>query len=132
VRHLTLAEVLELHARISREAGRPAAVRDIAALGAAVAEPRRTLARKEVHSTLDEKGAALAAAIAATRPFGKGDLAAAHAALEAFLLLNGRDLKARFEEAEEQLRGLAAGTRSREGFMAWIRERMAPAGGGRG
>ncbi len=129
MRHLTLAEVLELHDRVSRGAGRSSAVRDVAALAVAVGEPRRTLARKEVHGTLDEKAAALAAALIANRPFAKGNLATAHAALETFLLLNGRDLRARPEEAEEALRGIAARTASREGLMAWIREKLAPPGG---
>ncbi len=124
VRHLTLAEVLDLHGRLIAETGGDPGIRDLAALTAAVAEPRVHLARAEVRSTADEKAAALGFSLLRDRPFRSANRRLAHAAMETFLVLNGLELRANPGEAEEALAGVASGASSREGLMAWLRSRM--------
>jgi death-on-curing protein len=59
MRYLTVAEVLEIHGQIMREAGSTVGVHSLAALESAVAQPRMTFGGLELYPTLAEKAAAL-------------------------------------------------------------------------
>jgi shikimate dehydrogenase len=58
MRYLTLGEVVELHDAIVRGTGGAPGLRDLAALEAAIAQPRATFGGRELYSTLVEKAAA--------------------------------------------------------------------------
>jgi death on curing protein len=52
----------------------------------------------------------------------------AHAALETFLMLNGRELNAEVNESERTMLALASGTVPRDAFVAWVARHLVPPG----
>ena len=124
MRHLTLAEVLDLHERLIAETGGAPGIRDLDRLVAAAGEPRRVLAGAEVHATADEKAAALGFSLLRDRPFRGANRKLAHAAMEMFLHLNGLELRASPAESESIIAGVWDGLSSKEGLMAWLRAHM--------
>jgi death-on-curing protein len=114
-----------------RPAGAPArgaaGLRDLGALESAVAQPRATFAGTELYPSLAEKAAALGYSLALNHPFVDGNKRVAHAALETFLILNGRELAAPVDDAERTMLALAAGALSREEFVAWVTRHVVPA-----
>ena len=125
-RYLSLGEVVELHRLVVAEAGGASGLRDLGALESAVAQPRATFAGTELYPSLAEKAAALAYSLALNHPFLDGNKRVAHAALETFLVLNGRELTAGVDDAEHTMLALAAGTLSREELVAWVARHLAP------
>ena len=120
VRYLSLGEVVELHRLVVAQAGGAAGLRDLGALESAVAQPRATFAGTELYPSLAEKAAALGYSLALNHPFIDGNKRVAHAALETFLVLNGRELEAGVDDAERTILALAAGALTREQFVAWV------------
>lgn len=127
VRYLSLGEVVELHRLVVAQAGGAAGLRDLGALESAVAQPRATFAGTELYPSLAEKAAALGYSLALNHPFVDGNKRVAHAALETFLILNGRELAAPVDDAERTMLALAAGALSREEFVAWVTRHVVPA-----
>ena len=115
VRYLSLGEVMELHRLVVQQAGGAAGLRDLGALESAVVQPRATFA-----------AAALAYSLALNHPFLDGNKRVAHAALETFLVLNGRELDAGVDDAERIMLALAAGTLAREDLVAWVTQHVIP------
>jgi death-on-curing protein len=120
VRYLTLAEVLDLHRRVTAQTGGAAGVRDLGALESALAQPRVTYGGEELYPTLVEKATALGFSLIGNHPFVDGNKRVGHAALEIFLLLNGHELCAEVDDAELAILGVAAGEWTREQFRAWV------------
>ena len=126
VRYLSLGEVVELHRLVVAQAGGAAGLRDLGALESAVAQPRATFAGAELYPSLAEKAAALGYSLALNHPFIDGNKRVAHAALETFLVLNGRELEAGVDDAERTILALAAGALTREQFVAWVTRHLVP------
>ena len=124
VRYLTLAEVLELHRRVTAQTGGAWGVRDLGALESAIAQPRLTYAGEDLYTTLVEKAAALGFSLIGNHPFVDGNKRGGHAALETFLLLNGHELHAEVDDAERVILGVAAGELTREQFRGWVQARV--------
>jgi death-on-curing protein len=124
IRYLSLAEVLDLHARVVAQAGGATGVRDLGALESALGHPRQSLGGEELYPTLEEKAAALGFALIRNHPFIDGNKRTGHAAIEVFLILNGRELVAPVDEAERMILGVAAGERDRAELLEWIRRRV--------
>ena len=124
VRYLSLGEVVELHRLVVAQAGGAAGLRDLGALESAVAQPRATFAGTELSPSLAEKAAALGYSLALNHPFVDGNKRVAHAALETFLVLNGRELEAGVDDAERTILALAAGALTREQFVAWVTQHL--------
>ena len=126
IRYLSLGEVVELHRLVVEQAGGAAGVRDLGALESAVAQPRATFGGTDLYPSLAEKAAALGYSLALNHPFVDGNKRVAHAALETFLVLNERELDAAVDDAERTMLALAAGTLSREAFVAWVARHLVP------
>ena len=124
VRYLTLAEVLELHRRVTAQTGGAWGVRDLGALESAIAQPRVTYAGEDLYTTLVEKAVALGFSLIGNHPFVDGNKRVGHAALEAFLLLNGHELDAEVDDAERVILGVADGELTREQFRGWVQARV--------
>jgi len=124
VRYLTLAEVLELHRRVVAETGGATALRDLGALESATAQPRASFGGNDLYPSLEEKAAALAFSLIQNHPLVDGNKRAGHAALETFLVLNGKELDADADESERIVLAVASGTCGRDGFLEWIRSHM--------
>ena len=67
-RFLTIAEVLELYARVVAIGGGAFAIRDLGALESAIAQPRATFEGAELYQTLEEKAAALGFSLILNHP----------------------------------------------------------------
>ena len=129
MRYLSFAEVLELHRLVVAQAGGAGGLRDLGALESAVAQPRATFGGVDLYPTLAAKAAALGHALALNHAFVDGNKRVAHAALETFLVLNGHELAAAVDAAEQQMLRLAAGEVSREQFAVWVAQHLVPLAG---
>lgn len=116
IRLLTLRQVIRLHELIMAQAGALARVRDLPGLESAVAQPRMTFGGSHLYPSLNEKAAALGFSLIRNHPFVDGNKRIGHAAIEATLGLNGRQLVAEIDEAERVILGVAAATIEREGL----------------
>lgn len=119
-RYLTVTEVVRLHALVVERTGGASGLRDRGALESAVAQPQQTFGGAELYPTLATKAAALAYALVMNHPFVDGNKRIGHAAMEAFLMLNGHEIEADVEEQEAMFLRLAAGEVKREELVAWI------------
>jgi death on curing protein len=120
MRYLTLDEALELHQRVIVQSGGASGVRDLNALESAVAQPQMTFDGAELYSTLPQKAAALSFSLIKNHPFVDGNKRIGHAAMEAFLFLNGYEINASIDDQERVILGLAAGQVGRDELLAWL------------
>ncbi|MBI4606934.1 MAG: type II toxin-antitoxin system death-on-curing family toxin [Planctomycetes bacterium] len=131
-RYLTLREVLDLYLRVMEQSGGLVGVRDMGALEAVVAQPRITFGGEELYPTLVEKASAIGFSLIMNHPFLDGNKRAGHAAMEAFLLLNGHEIAATVDEQESLLLAIVSSGLSREELASWLRAHVVPACPGRG
>ena len=124
MRYLSAGEVIELYRRVIEDTGGASGVRDLSALLSSIAQPRMTYEGQDLYPALADKAAALGFSIVMNHPFIDGNKRSAHAAMEAFLLLNGHELQAATSEQEQVLLGLADGRLSREQFTSWIADHL--------
>ncbi len=124
MRHLTLPEVLKLHRRIIESSGGVFELRDMGLLESALAQPQMTFGGDELYPTLAEKAAALCFSLVSNHPFGDGNKRIGHAAMEAFLILNGYELQAPVGDAERTILELAAGNLPREELLEWVKKHL--------
>ena len=104
-----------VRARASLEA------RDLGALESAVARPRQTFGGEDLYPGLTAKAAALGFSLIQNHPFVDGNKRVGHAAMDAFLRLNGRRLDATVNESERAILQIASGTLDHAGpLQAWI------------
>jgi death-on-curing protein len=121
MRHLSLAEIVELHRMVIERAGGSLGLRDLGALESAVAQPRMTSGGADLYPSLVEKSAALCFSLVKNHPFVDGNKRVGHAAMETLLILNGSEIEASTDEQEQLVLALAAGQLSREDLVAWLR-----------
>jgi len=125
VRFLRLNEVLYLHRRIIEETGGSGGLRDLGTLESALAQPRMTFGGEDLYPGLAEKASALCFSLIQNHPFVDGNKRVGHAAMVAFLELNGHCLQADIDEQEHMILGVAAGSTGRDGLVAWISSHIA-------
>jgi death-on-curing protein len=126
VRYLTVGEVVELHRRILAQSGGSEHILDPAGLESALAQPRATFEGRELYPTLIEKASALGFSLIRNHPFVDGNKRTGHAAMEAFLVLNGYEISATVEEQERMIFGVASGDTGREEFARWLEAHVVP------
>lgn len=126
MRYLTLAEVLELHQRLLDQTGGASGIRDLGSIESAIAQLQLTFDGKELYPTLEEKAAAICFSLVMNHPFVDGNKRIGHAAMEAFLVLNGFELDADVDDAEQTILSLAAGEVAREDFVNWVISHTVP------
>lgn len=120
MRYLTLGEVLELHRRLIEQSGGAEGVRELRGIQSALAQPRMTFDGQELYQTIDSKAAAICFSLVKNHPFIDGNKRIGHAAMETFLILNGYELAAEIDDAEQVILRLAAGELAREELLSWI------------
>lgn len=126
MRYLTLGEVVTLHRRIVAQSGGASGIRDLGLLESALAQPKATFDRTDLHPTIIEKAAALGFALVANHPFVDGNKRVGHAAMEVFLVLNGVEIDASVDEQERLMLDVAAGRRHRDELVEWLRLNSRP------
>lgn len=124
MRYLQLSEVLDLHRRVMEQFGDRSQLRDLAALESAIAQPQMTFGGLDLYPSREQKGGALCYSLVANHPFVDGNKRIGHACLEVFLILNGAELIASVDEAEELMLSLAAGELARDELVDWIRDHL--------
>ena len=127
MRYLSLAEVLLLHRLVMEQSRHQALLRDLGALESAVAQPRQTFGGEDLYPGLAGKAAALGFSLIQNHPFVDGNKRVGHAAMVAFLRLNGRRIEATVDEGEQAILQVAAGILDRAGLQAWIEAHEVPA-----
>ncbi|MHB1317562.1 MAG: type II toxin-antitoxin system death-on-curing family toxin [Anaerolineae bacterium] len=120
MQHLTLQEVLLLHARLVQRTGGAPSVRDMGPLDAALARPRATFDDADLCADVWLNGAALLHALCQNYPFVDGNKRVALAAAGIFLQLNGRSLVATNDQALQLMRGVATGRADIEAIASWL------------
>lgn len=126
MRYLTLGEVLELHRRIVALSGGTEEIRDLGGIQSALAQPQMTWSGQELYPSIESKAAAICFSLVTNHPFVDGNKRIGHAAMETFLVINGRELSADVDEAEQIILRLAAGQLTREGLLNWIESHIQP------
>ena len=102
------------------QSGGSAGLRDLGALESAVAQPRMAFQAADLYPSVEEKAAALGFSLISNHPFIDGNKRIGHAALEAFLMLNGYELAASVDDAERIIMAVASGACSREELATWV------------
>jgi len=120
MRYLTLAEVLHIHEGVLAQTGGLLGVRDLSALESALSQPKASAGGADAYPSLVEKAAALCYSLCSNHPFIDANKRVAHAAMEVFLLLNGREIAASVDEQEQLMLGIASGSLGREQLVAWL------------
>jgi death-on-curing protein len=126
MRHLSLAEVAELHRLVIEAAGGVHGIRDLGALESAIAQPRMSFGGEDLYPTLIEKAAALCFSLVLNHPFLDGNKRVGHAAMETLLVLNGFEIRAPVGEQESLMLSLAAGEIGRPELVEWLRGHAVP------
>jgi len=121
MRHLSISEILDLHERLLADSGGASGVRDLGALESAVGQPHASFGGQDLYPDLIAKAAALCYSLAMNHPFVDGNKRIGHAAMETFMLLNGREIECDVDEQERVILQLAAGDLSRNAFTEWVR-----------
>jgi death-on-curing protein len=103
-----------------QQTGGALGVRNLAALESAVAQPRATFEGKDLYPTIEAKGVALGFFIVQNHPFIDGNKRCGHAAMETFLVLNGKEIESSVDEVEQIILQVASGNLSLENLITWI------------
>jgi len=124
VRHLSLDEVLAIHARLVEQFGGPPEVRDLGLLESALYRPQ-----SGYYLDLVKMATALFESLLMNHPFVDGNKRVAFFATDVFLRLNGWRLEVEAKAAHGFLIGLLeAGSSDFEHLEPWIRESIRRAG----
>lgn len=126
MRYLTLAQLLRLYERLLQESGGAAGIREEGGIESALAQPQITFGGDDLYPTLAEKAAALGFSLIMNHPFVDGNKRIGHAAMEAFLLLNGHEIVASVDEQEQVILLVTAGKLGRSEFTKWVTAHMMP------
>lgn len=124
MRYLSLREILELHEAVIEISGGARGIRDMRALESAVNQPRLTFNQADLYPNIVAKAAALCFFLVMNHPFVDGNKRVGHAAMEAFLILNGCEIEATVAEQEQIILDLAAGKLTREAFTNWLKDHV--------
>jgi death-on-curing protein len=107
-----------------KQSGGTPGIRDLNALESALAQPRMTFAGQDLYPSFVDKAATLGFTLVSNHPFIDGNKRIGHAAMEAFLILNGLEIIASVNEQEQVILNLAAGNLEREELTNWIRSHI--------
>ena len=120
MRYLTLAEVLDLHRRVIAQTEGAGGVREMGSIESAVAQPQMTFDGEELYPSIESKATSLCFSLVMNHPFVDGNKRIGHAAMETFLVMNGFEVVADVEDAEQTMLHLAAGDLSRDELLEWV------------
>ena len=120
MRYLSFPEALEIHRRVLSESGGAGGLRDLGAIASALAQPQMTFGGQDLYPTIEAKATAICFSLVMNHPFVDGNKRVGHAAMETFLVLNGFELQAKVDEAEQVILRLAAGHLTRDELLGWI------------
>jgi death-on-curing protein len=88
-----------------------------------------TFGGRELYATLPDKAAAICYSLVRNHPFVDGNKRIGFTAMETLLVLNGHELAATVDDAENTMLRLAAGELTREELVEWIKRNVKPLAG---
>ena len=118
--YISIDEVLVLHRRIIETSGGSMGLLNRSALESAIVQPSMTFDGQDLYPTVIEKAAALCFSLIQNHPFIDGNKRVGHAAMEAFLILNGYEIDAAVDIQEQIILGVASGDVSRDQLVSWL------------
>jgi death on curing protein len=121
-RALSVPEILRVHALLMEQAGSNAAVRDLAGLESAAAQPKMSFGGEDLYPDPIEKAVALGFSLIRNHPFVDGNKRIGHASMEIMLALNGISLEAPIDQAERVILGVASGDLGRDELSTFVRK----------
>jgi death on curing protein len=116
----TVEEVIQLQALVVQQSGGIPGIKNRGMIESAVAQPRMTFGGNDLYPMLADKAGAMGYSLACNHGFEDGNKRIAHAAMEAFLVLNGYEIEASIDEQEHVFLTLADGKMTREEFTTWV------------
>jgi death-on-curing protein len=123
--HLTVANVLEVHAEAISQFGGSAGIREMALLESAVAAPQASFGGEAVYTDLTEVAAAYLFFLCRNHPFVDGNKRAALGACIVFLRLNGIEPQSDSQSWEDLTLDVAASKLDRDQTNQRLRGLMA-------
>ena len=124
IRHLSVEQIVHLHADLAREFGGASGIRDRGALEAAAARPAMTFAGEDLYPDLAAKAAALMHSLIANHPFLDANKRVGAASAELFVEMNGARLEASDEEFFRITMSVAKGDVAAEALAIWFGQRL--------
>jgi death-on-curing protein len=124
MRYLTLDELISLHGKLIGQSGGGTGLRDRGALESAMAQPEMSFGGEDLYPTIAEKAAALGHSLIQNHCFIDGNKRVGHAAMEAFLVLNGYEIEASVDEQEEVILSVARGLMDRLALSEWLKQHV--------
>jgi death-on-curing protein len=124
--HLSVEQILRLHALQIKAFGGSAGLRDRGGLEAAAARPQMTFGGEDLYPDLASKAGALMHSLVMNHPFVDGNKRVGAIAMELLLTVNGHDLEATDDEVVEVALAVARGEVSAEALAIWLRQRSRP------
>ena len=124
MRWINLEDVLQLHDWTLDQSGGSPGLRELGALGSALAQPLTTFGGRDLYPTTVFKAAALGFSIVCNHPFHDGNKRTGHAAMETILVLNGLELNTKVDDQECQILILATGALTRDAFITWVEDHV--------
>ncbi len=100
MRYLMSNEILKLHRLTLEQSGGADGIHDRGGMESAVAQPAMTFGGQELYPTVVEKAATLCFSLVMNHPFVDGNKRVGHLAMETFLVLNGKEIKAAVDVQE--------------------------------
>jgi death on curing protein len=122
MRYLSLGELLTLYEAVMKASGGLIGIRDLGQLEASLAKPRLTFNGVDLYPELCQKAGALGFSLIANHPFVDGNKRIGHAAMEAFLMLNGFEIAADLVNQEDTIMRVAAGAANQEQLTEWLKQ----------
>lgn len=104
--------------------GGSAGVRDWGSLCSVVAQSRMSVQGEDLYPSVVQKAAALGFSLVMNHPMVDGNKRLGHAAMELFLMLNGREIKASADEQERIILQLVAGDLERSELVSWLKDHI--------
>lgn len=89
-------------------------------------QPQQTFGGEDLYPSLAAKAGTLAFTLVMNHPFVDGNKRSGHAAMEAFLMLNGHEIAAEVDEQERLFLRLAAGEITRDALVTWVEVHIVP------
>lgn len=124
--YLSLAQIVELHARQIHRFGGATGLRDRGALEAAVARPAMTFGGEDLYPDLPAKAAALMHSLVLNHPFVDGNKRVGLHGAIVLLNLNGWEFAADTADLVSTTLRTAAGEIDVEALAIWFRQRSQP------
>lgn len=118
----TIQDIYELHNQLEEAFILSSGVRDENLLASAVNAPFQTFMGNDLYPSIYDKAAQLCYGIANNHPFTDGNKRTALHSMYVYLIINGFDIMATQQDAENMIIDVASGNMTNVELVQWLRE----------